>query len=35
MQKLQLPFTYEEIVQTLGGSKNLNAKLMDFVQPVE
>jgi hypothetical protein len=35
MSKLNLPIAYEEIVQTLGGSKNLNAKLMDFVQPVE
>jgi hypothetical protein len=35
MSKLVLPIAYEEIVQNLGGSKNINAKLMEFVQPVE
>lgn len=35
MNKLVLPVAYEEIVQTLGVSKNINTKLMDFVQPVE
>lgn len=35
MNKLALPITYEEIVQSLGGNKNINAKLIDFVQPVE
>ena len=35
MEKMILPLAYEEIVQTLGGSYNINAKLMDFVQPVE
>lgn len=35
MSKLILPVTYEEIVSALGGSHNLNSKLIDFVQPVE
>jgi hypothetical protein len=35
MGQMNLPLTFEDTVRLLGGAEHVNAKLMQFVQPVE